>query len=112
MQLRVGLKFLNLALIIILLPHCRFMSYRSEQQWRDLAHCLTQINFNDRCVRKLQDNFACYQDKLVDRDVYTSFTSVTNKAKKFAKPETKVKLQLPYLLVVFFVCCLVVGLHF
>ncbi|CAI8031321.1 Condensin complex subunit 1 [Geodia barretti] len=67
----------------------RFRATGSEQQWRDLAHCLTQINFNDRCVRKLQDNFTCYQDKLVDRDVYTSFTSVTNKAKKFAKPETK-----------------------
>ena len=90
------------------------MSYRSEQQWRDLAHCLTQINFNDRCIRKLQDNFTCYQDKLVDRDVYTSFTSVTSKAKKFAKPETKVQLQflVKSCLLVSFVCSLVVGLQF
>ena len=41
-------------------------------------------------MRKLQDNFQCYQDKLVDQDVYTSFTSIANKAKKFAKPEVKV----------------------
>ena len=41
-------------------------------------------------MRKLQDNFQCFQDKLVDREVYSSFTSITNKAKKFAKPETKV----------------------
>ena len=66
------------------------LSYRTEQQWRDLAYCLSHINFTERCVRKLQDNFQCFQDKLVDREVYSSFTSITNKAKKFAKPETKV----------------------
>ena len=70
--------------------HDLLLSYRTEQQWRDLAHCLTQINFTERCMRKLQDNFHCYQDKLVDQDIYTSFTSIANKAKKFAKPEAKV----------------------
>ena len=47
-------------------------------------------------MRKLQDNFQCFQDKLVDREVYSSFTSITNKAKKFAKPETKVDINIIY----------------
>ena len=41
-------------------------------------------------MRRLQENFACFQDKLVDAEVFSSFTSIVSKAKKFAKPEVKV----------------------
>ncbi len=64
---------------------------RTERQWHDLAHCLAQINFTDRCVRKLQENFACYQDKLADAEVFAALTSILNKAKKFAKPDARVR---------------------
>ncbi len=41
-------------------------------------------------MRKLQENFACYADKVGDPEVFASFTSILGKAKKFTKPEVKV----------------------
>ena len=61
----------------------------SEQQWRDLSHCLSQLTFTERCVRKLHDNLACYQDKLVDATVYADLQAILSRAKKLAKPEAR-----------------------
>ena len=80
---------------------------RTERQWRDLAHCLSHINFSERCVRRLQENFACFQNTLVDAEVFSSFTSIVNKAKKFAKPEVKVRVQLVVVVVMVVVCACV-----
>lgn len=63
---------------------------RSEKQWRDMAFCISQLSFSEKCLRRLQDNFGCYQDKLSDSDVYSSLSSILQKAKKFSKPEVKV----------------------
>lgn len=67
-----------------------FSCFRTERQWRDLAFCLAQLSYNERGVRKLQENFACFQDKLSDEDVYGFFNTIMGKCKKFAKPEMKV----------------------
>ena len=56
-------------------------------------------------MRKLQENFACFQNTLVDAEVFSSFTSIVNKAKKFAKPEVKVRVQLVVVVVVVVVVC-------
>ena len=63
---------------------------RTERQWRDLAFCLSMLAYNERGIRKLQENFACFHDKLAEEDVYQSFLTIVGKSKKFAKPEVKV----------------------
>ena len=68
----------------------RFRATRVERQWRDLAYCLSMLSYNEKCVRKLQENFACFGDKLADEDVYSCFMTIMSGAKKFSKPEAKV----------------------
>ena len=63
---------------------------RSERQWRDYAFCLSMLNYSEKCVRKLQENFACFHDKLHEQDVYSSFMLIVNNSRKLAKPEAKV----------------------
>lgn len=48
------------------------------------------MNYSERGIRKIQDNFACFADKLGEEDVYNSFVTLLTGAKSFAKPETKV----------------------
>lgn len=67
----------------------RFRATKTERQWRDLAFCLSMLSYNERGVRKLQENFACFHDKLAEDDVYQCFLIIVSKSKKFAKPELK-----------------------
>lgn len=68
----------------------RFRAARSNEQVYDLAYCLTLLPASERTLRKLQENLPCYQDKLVDPQVYSSFTTIMNKMKKLSKPDVKV----------------------
>ncbi|XP_071805504.1 condensin complex subunit 1-like [Asterias amurensis] len=68
----------------------RFRATRTDRQPQDLAFCLNLLNMSEKCIRRLQENFACFADKLHDTEVYSSFSSILSKAKKFAKPEMKV----------------------
>lgn len=70
---------------------CIFFSIRTDRQWRDLAFCLSMLSYNERGIRKLQENFSCFHDKLAEEDVYHSFLNIVGKSKKFAKPEVKVR---------------------
>ena len=69
----------------------RFRAARSVEQDHDLAYCLTLLPVTERTLRKLQENLSCYQDKLVDTQVYAAFTTIINKLKKLSKPDLKVK---------------------
>ncbi len=74
--------------------HCtNSVVFRSERQWRDIAFCLARMNYSEKGIRKLQDNFSCFNDKLGEDDVYSNFVSLLNGAKSFAKPETKVRVS-------------------
>ena len=52
------------------------------------------LSYNERGIRKLQENFTCFHDKLAEEDVYQSFMTIVGKSKKFAKPEVKVNFYL------------------
>ena len=69
--------------------YCMF-AFRNCRQWRDLAFCLSMLTYNERSIRKLQENFACFADKLGEQDVFNSFMTIMDSAKKFAKPEARV----------------------
>nr|KAG5706434.1 hypothetical protein BaRGS_032827 [Batillaria attramentaria] len=67
------------------------LCHRNERQWRDLSFCLSLLSYNEKSLRKLQENFTCFADKLVDETVYACFTSIISKSRGgFAKPEAKV----------------------
>ena len=66
------------------------VSFSCERQWRDIAFCLSRMNYSERGIRKIQDNFPCFADKLGEEEVYSSFVSILTGAKSFAKPEVKV----------------------
>ncbi|XP_013415078.1 condensin complex subunit 1-like isoform X2 [Lingula anatina] len=71
----------------------RFRATRTERQWRDLSFCLSMLSYNEKSIRKLQENFACFGDKLHEEEVYSCFTTIISGAKKFAKPETKAMVE-------------------
>ena len=67
---------------------------RSQSQSCDLAQCLAQLTFSEKCFRKLYENMASYQDKLGNETVFGIFISILTKCKKFAKPEFKVRIYI------------------
>ncbi|XP_075468792.1 condensin complex subunit 1 isoform X2 [Ascaphus truei] len=67
----------------------RFRTARTERQWRDIAHCLSLLPFSEKGLRKMQDCFDCYGDKLSEEAVYNSFVSTVGKIRRGAKPELK-----------------------
>jgi condensin complex subunit 1 len=68
----------------------RFRLSDNERHWRDVAFCLSFLQYNsDRAVKKLADGLPYYQDKLNEPGVYESFINIVNRARKFQKPEMK-----------------------
>ena len=58
-------------------------------QWRDLAFCISLINLNEKCVRKIIDSLKYYQHALVDDGVFDVMKQVADKGKKIsAKPSS------------------------
>lgn len=48
------------------------------------------MSYSEKSIRKLQENFACFGDKLADEDVYSCFCTIISKSRSFAKPTAKV----------------------
>lgn len=67
----------------------RFRATTTDRQWRDLSFCLSMLSYSAKGLRKLQENFTCFGDKLADDDVYGLFCQIISKSKSFAKPEMK-----------------------
>ncbi|KAJ7317585.1 hypothetical protein JRQ81_003747 [Phrynocephalus forsythii] len=68
----------------------RFRTARTEQQHHDLAYCLTLLPLTERGLRKMQDNFDCFADKLQDKAVYSCFMAALGQLRRAGnKPETK-----------------------
>eukprot|EP01052_Picozoa_sp_SAG31_P006669 SAG31_NODE_308_length_17951_cov_4.779240_16_plen_762_part_00 len=71
----------------------RFRGTAERSQWRDIAFCLSLLNYSDRCIKKISELFKCYADKLWDEKVNEAFGVIVAKGRKFAKPETKLLLD-------------------
>ena len=67
------------------LMHC----FRSDQQAHDLSYCFSLFIPTEKGLLKMNERFACYQDKLCDVAVHKHISLYVNKAKKM-KPEVKV----------------------
>lgn len=51
-------------------------------QWRNIAYCLSLLNYNDKSIRKLNELSKFYQDKLNDEEIKLSFNSILTKVFK------------------------------
>lgn len=71
--------------MILLIP--RFRATRADRQWHDLSFCLALLPYNERSVKKLADNIACYHDKLPDQEVFQNFNQIVEKSRKCVKNE-------------------------
>ncbi|XP_048728818.2 condensin complex subunit 1-like isoform X3 [Ostrea edulis] len=67
----------------------RFRATKTDRQWRDLSFCLSMMSYSEKSIRKLQENFACFGDKLSDEEVYSCFCTIISKSRSFAKPTAK-----------------------
>ncbi|XP_054165417.1 condensin complex subunit 1-like [Oppia nitens] len=69
----------------------RFRSTTDERQWRDLAYCLSLLNYTERSFQKLHENLICFADKLFCDFVYDCIQTVVNSTRKIPniKNETK-----------------------
>ncbi|KAK3602734.1 hypothetical protein CHS0354_017179 [Potamilus streckersoni] len=67
----------------------RYRATKVDRQWRDLSYCLSMLSYSEKCLRKLQENFACFGDKLADEEVYSCFCTIINKSRSFVKQEAK-----------------------
>merc|ERR1712106_487502 len=62
----------------------RFRATRTQRQWRDIAFCLSLLQYSDRGLKKLNENIGCWSDKLHEDFVYESICVIFAGVKKTA----------------------------
>jgi len=67
----------------------RLKTAADSSQARNLAYCLSLLNYNDKALKKLNEMSKSFTDKLGDDEIHQSFNAILNKAKKFAKADIK-----------------------
>ncbi|CAF4224846.1 unnamed protein product [Rotaria sp. Silwood2] len=69
-----------------------YMDNGDPRLWRGLAYIMSKLTFNERTLKDLLKHYIYYANKLVDYDVYQSFLTIRNNAKKNlgTKPDLKV----------------------
>uniref|UniRef100_A0A4W5PYN3 Condensin complex subunit 1 n=1 Tax=Hucho hucho TaxID=62062 RepID=A0A4W5PYN3_9TELE len=68
----------------------RFRTAKTERQWCDLAVSLSLLSMCERGLKRLQECWECYSDKLTETGVYQPLLSITAKLRRGAKPPLKV----------------------
>lgn len=70
----------------------RFRAARTDTQYHEIAFCMSQLTYNDKCLNKLHENVACFGDKLKDPVVNGYFMNIVNASKKAGtKAETEIE---------------------
>ncbi|XP_055373763.1 condensin complex subunit 1 [Condylostylus longicornis] len=67
----------------------RFSVTHEERQWRDIAYCLSLLNYTEKTIKKLTDNIQYFKDKVQVDEVYNSFKLIISNTSKLAKQELK-----------------------
>lgn len=68
----------------------RFKVTHHERQWRDIAYCLSLLNYNEKTIKKLIEHISCFKDKVQINEIYDSFKIIITNTMKLVKPELKV----------------------
>eukprot|EP00002_Diphylleia_rotans_P020081 TRINITY_DN3890_c0_g1_i1.p1 TRINITY_DN3890_c0_g1~~TRINITY_DN3890_c0_g1_i1.p1 ORF type:complete len:1362 (-),score=299.82 TRINITY_DN3890_c0_g1_i1:274-4359(-) len=67
----------------------RYKSSKDVALWRQLTFCIGLLNLGEKGFKKLADLFRCYQEAVMDDEVYHGIQHVISKARKFVRPEMK-----------------------
>lgn len=67
----------------------RFRVTQEQRQWRDIAFCLSLLNYTEKTMRKLIEHIPNFKDKVQEDEVHESFKTIIATAGKTAKPEFK-----------------------
>lgn len=57
---------------------------------RNIAYCLSLLQYNEKAVKKFSENFNSYKHILHDPDVYTFLKQIMNSWNKLVKNDIKV----------------------
>lgn len=68
----------------------KFPNSEDEYKCRNIAYCLSLINYNDKGLRRLLDKFHYYKHTLLNDKVYAIFQQIIASCNKTAKNEIKV----------------------
>jgi len=68
----------------------RIANSDNEKDWRNSAYCLSLLQYNEKSIRKLVDNFEFYREKLADDEINEYFKNLLTKFKKMGRAETKI----------------------
>ncbi|KAH9529690.1 Ncapd2p [Dermatophagoides farinae] len=73
----------------------RFSNTTDERIWRDLSYCLSQLQYNDRAMINLMNNFSFFANTLYCDIIFANFMAILNNARKNGtiKSESKVMLD-------------------
>ncbi|CAL8247363.1 unnamed protein product [Lota lota] len=71
----------------------RFRTAKTERQWCDLAVSLSLLSMCERGLKRLQECWECYSDKLTEPGVYQPLLSITAKLRRGAKPQLKTQVE-------------------
>ncbi|XP_010883274.1 condensin complex subunit 1 [Esox lucius] len=71
----------------------RFRTAKTERQWCDLAVSLSLLSMCERGLKRLQECWECYSDKLTETGVYQPLLSITAKLRRGAKPQLKAQVE-------------------
>lgn len=72
----------------------RFKVTNEERQWRDIAFCLSLLNYTEKTIKKLVDHVQHFKDKVQVDEVYECFKIIISNTGKMAKPEVKAALAI------------------
>ncbi|KAM6967731.1 condensin complex subunit 1 [Aplochiton taeniatus] len=71
----------------------RFRTAKTERQWCDLAVSLSLLSMCERGLKRLQECWECYSDKLTEPGVYQPLLTITAKLRRGAKPQLKAQVE-------------------
>ncbi|KAF5285204.1 hypothetical protein FQR65_LT13319 [Abscondita terminalis] len=67
----------------------KFRLTEDDYACRNIAYCLSLIQYNEKGLRNLLEGFGCYKNLLQNDDVYASFRHILSACKKSTKNEIK-----------------------
>uniref|UniRef100_A0A3P8YMF7 Condensin complex subunit 1 n=2 Tax=Esox lucius TaxID=8010 RepID=A0A3P8YMF7_ESOLU len=71
----------------------KLVALLTERQWCDLAVSLSLLSMCERGLKRLQECWECYSDKLTETGVYQPLLSITAKLRRGAKPQLKAQVE-------------------
>ncbi|XP_046890752.1 condensin complex subunit 1 [Hypomesus transpacificus] len=71
----------------------RFRTAKTERQWCDLAMSLSLLAMCERGLKRLQECWECYSDKLTEPGVFQPLLSITAKLRRGAKPLLRAQVE-------------------